>query len=232
MENIGVILPSVQWSGNFIKNFLKRYKYDTFPVTEYGFNFVVARDNQNCSRIFNKNGVHNIVVLTDLEVECCDFNIIKGDRIFCRMLPEYVRKTAKIRGGSCSVTLVDKELSDAAMTLADKLCDVCGTLCISTRNFSRGEMLCERLLDKYGIIVTLIPRGEVVSTDIAVVLEDWGSRYTYGCTVVDKNCREPKGCRLVNDFYIPFRIKPPFGMSNLVFGECVEAIGTKIIDIR
>ncbi len=229
MENIGVVLPYVRGSKNFVTEFLKRFKYDVLPVEEYGFNFVVVYDNQNCGRIFNKNKVHSVVILTDLELECCDFEILTGDRVFKRMVPEFVRKTAKSYGGSCSVTLVDKNMSDEGMTIAERLCDMCNTVCINTKNVEKAEILCDKLLDKYGVIAHITGDKAIIDTDIAVVLDSFGNDYVRECVVIDKNCKNAKG-RVINDFYIPFRIKPPFGMSNLVFAECLEAI--KVIDIH
>lgn len=229
MENIGVVLPYVRRSKNFVAEFFKRYKCDMFPVEEYGFNFIVVYDNQNCSRIFNKNKVQRIVILTDLELECCDFEILNGDRVFKRMLPEFVRKTAKSYGGNCSVTLVDKNMSDDGMTIAERLCDMCSTIFINTQNIAKAEMFCDRLLDKYGVIVEVINDKSVINTDLVVVLESCGNNYGRNCVVIDKNCKKGNG-RVINDFYIPFRTKPPFGMSNLVFAECLEAI--KVVDIR
>lgn len=229
LKNIGVVMPYVRRSKNFVAEFFKRFKWDIFPVEEYGFNFIVVYDNQNCGRIFNKNNVHSIVILTDLELECCDFEILTGDKVFKRMLPEFVRKTAKSYGGRCSVTLVDKDMSDDGMTIAERLCDMCSTVCINTKNMEKAEILCDRLLDKYGVIADVISDKSIISTDLVAVLDSFGNNYGRNCVVIDKNCKNSKG-RVVNDFYIPFRIKPPFGMSNLVFAECLEAI--KVIDIH
>ncbi len=229
MKNIGVIMPYIDNNANFVKKFIKRHKCEVFPVTEYGFNFIVVYDNQNCSKLLNKHGVNSIVVLTDAELEYCDFGILDGDSMFKRMLPEFVRKTAKGFGVNCSVTLVDKNMSDYGMSFAEKLCDICNYVFIYTQNISRAELLCERLLDKYGVVVNIIKDKSPINTNLAVVIEGCGNRYGENCVVIDKNLKKGNN-RVINDFYIPFRIKPPFGMSNLVFAECTEVI--KVVDIH
>lgn len=223
MKNIGVILPYIKSSDNFVKEFFKRFVYQKFPVTEYGFNFLVAHDNQNCSKIFNKHKINKIVVLTDCEIESCNFQILTGDRIYKQMLPEYIRKTAKKYGGNCSVTLVDKNLSADGILIADKLCTMCRTVNINTRSVHSAESLCDKLLDKYGIAVSVVGNDDVINTDIVVVIEDCGNKYGQNCLIIDKYSKI-KSNRIINDFYIPFRVKPPFGMSNLLFAECIDAI--------
>ena len=47
---------------------------------------------------------------------------------------------------------------------------------------------------------------------------------------IDKNAKKCE--KIIDDFYIPFKIKPPYGIKNLVFAECIDIINTKSIDIN
>ena len=230
MKNIGVVLPYTRGSDNFVKEFLKKFKYKKIPVTEYGFNFVVVHDNQNCSKIFNKNKVNSIVLMTSAEIQKCNFRIINGDRAYLRMLPDFVRKIAKSHGDSCSVTVIDRSMSEHGAALADKLCNICRTVNISTGNAESAGEICDRLFDKYGVVINILNKDSIVDTDIAVVVEDCGNEYGQKCVVIDKK-RKRCSDRIINDFYIPFRIKPPLGISNLIFAECVDEVNTKVVDI-
>lgn len=225
MKKIGVVFPYVPGSESLFKRIFKRAKYETVPVKEYGFEFLCVRDNQNCSKIFNKNGVENIVLMTDKLVERCNFRILDGERMFKKMLPEFVRKTVKTFERGCSLTLVDRNFSKSAGNILEDLCAVCGDITVSTCKKYDAERLCDRLLDKLGTVVKVVDEKSEINSDIAVVLEDFGNSYGEACIVIDKNCKRSYG-KAVNDFHIPFKVKPPFGMSNLVFAECVEAIGT------
>lgn len=223
MKKIGVVLPCARGSKGFLKRFFTKSKYETVSVEEYGFEFVCVYDYQNCSKIFNKNSIENIVLMTDKPIERCNFRILNGDRMFRNMLPDFVRKTAKSFENGCSVTVVDKNLSKDGRAIVENLCPVCGNLTVSTCKKYDAERLCDRLLDKYGIVVNVVNEESVIETDIVVVLDDCGNKYGQNCMVIDKNCSRSYG-RTINDFHIPFNVKPPFGMSNLVFAECIDAI--------
>lgn len=225
MENIGIVLNS-ESSGSLLKDFVKRFKYKILPVAEYGFNFVVVRDDQNCSRIFNKNGVENVVIMTDADVEGCDFKIINGDIVYKRMMPEIVRKTLKSRGRESTIAIVDKNLSVDCSILVDKLCEICNSAVIVTENTKMAEKISEKLMEQYGAVVEVTDGSRPVQCDIAVVITPCGNRFSENCVIIDKNRRT--GNRVINDFYIPFRTKPPYGMSNIVFAECLDVINTKI----
>lgn len=218
MKNIGLILPYTKE-----KNHLKRFFCKKFYVENYDFNFIVVNQRQNFKRIFRKNNVKQVVISNDCKTEISSFEILTGDSIYKKMIPDYVRKIAKKYGLNCSVTLVDKKMSQDGILIVDKLCGFCRMVNINTFNLEEGENLCEILLDKYGIAVNVIGEGQVINTDIAVVLEDCGNKYGNECLVINKD-NKSNDCRMVSDFYIPFRTKPPFGMSNLVFAECIASI--------
>ncbi len=222
MKNIGVVLP-YEKDRRRLRGFLKKFSYKTIYIEEYGFNFIVADDSQNCSKIFNKNKVEHIVLLTDCEIESCDFKVISGDFTFKKLLPEYVRKTIKKTGDSCSVTVVDKKLSADCILITEKLCDFCHSLSICTENFEGAEKLCDDLFDKYGIAVNIIGKNDLINDDVVTVLEDCGNTFGENCLIIDKKCKKMSP-NIISDFYIPFRIKPPFNMSNLVFQECIDII--------
>lgn len=223
MKKIGVVLPYVRGSKSFFKRLMTKSKCENVPIEEYDFEFLCVYDNQNCSKIFNKNGVENVVIMTEKPVERANFRVLDGDKMFKKILPDYVRKTAKTFEDGCSVTLVDKNFSKSAGKLLENLCSTCGNLTVSTCKKYDAERLCDRLLDKYGTVVNVVGDNMEINSDIVVVLEDCGNSYGPDSIVVDKNCRRSYG-KAVNDFYIPFKTKPPFGMSNLVFAECIDAI--------
>ena len=223
MENIGVILPCEGDSVGFLKRFFNKSRYEILPVKEYGFEFLCVYDYQNYIKIFNKKGIENIVVMTDKPIEKCNFRILSGDRAFKHKLTDFVRKTVKSFGNGCSVTIVDKNLSGDVVSIIENLSAVCGEFYLCTSKTYDGEKICDRLLDRFGIVAEVKDNSVVINSDIAVVLEDWGNKYHKDCLVIDKNSKS-KSDRVINDFHIPFRIKPPFGMSNLVFAECLDAI--------
>lgn len=223
MENIGVILPATKEKG-----FFKRFKWENVGFEDYHINFVVVRDNQNCSKIFNRNNVERIVILTDCEVEECNFEILTGDVVYKRMLPDYARRLAKGCGNECSVTLVDKSMGNQTEVILNKLCDVCKSVNVNTHNLIMAEKMADYVMEKYGLVLGIVDDKRVIDDDIVVVVEDCGNPYSNESIVIDKDLKFPSDKR-INDFYIPFGIKPPFGMSNLVFAQC---IGEKVVDIR
>ena len=229
MKNIGVVLPYKRVKGNSAKNIIRHFFCEVYSVKEYGFDFIVVYDNQNCSRFFKRYGVKDVVILTDLEIDCCSYNIIDGKKIFESMITEFVRKKSKSYYGNCSVTVVDKKMSDFGMELVGKLCGFCSTVFVNTQNQIRGEFLCNNLLENYGVIASLIVDKTVLNTDFVVVLEDCGNKCNGDSMVIEHNPKN-KNMSVVNDFYIPFRIKPPFGMSNVMFAECLQTI--KDVDIQ
>ena len=231
MENIGVILPHAGECGGFFKRLFDSFKYEKITVTEYGFNFVAVHHNRNYARVFKKNKVKNIVLLTDCVTEKYDFEILNGDKVYKRMIPGYVRKLSKSFADGCSVTVVDKSLCADTADIVDKLCDICKNVSLVTHSKHEGEKLACRLFEKYGVVVDIPAPEWVICSDIAVVIEDCGNSYSHECTVIDKSLKTASE-RRINDFYIPFRVKPPFGMSNLEFAQCLDAIDKKNVDIR
>lgn len=228
MKNIGVVLKS-EGTGSFLKRFFKKRRYKFEPVTEYGFNFVVVNDDCNYARIFNKHKVLGVVVLTDNFQNNC-FRIIDGESVYKRMLPQMVRKTIKSKGTHTTVAVVDKTLSDECCSLADKLCSFCNSLVIVTENTAKAEQLCENLLENYGAVAEFSKTGSDTNCDLAVVLEDYEGVGIKNCKKIDKNAKKCE--KTIADFYIPFKIKPPYGIKNLVFAECIDIINTKSIDIN
>ncbi len=231
MKKIGVVFPGAKNERGFWKRLFCKNKFETVIVEEYSLEFLCVYDNQNCSKIFNKNGIEDIVLMTDNPVERCNFRILDGERMFRKMLPEFVRKTAKSFEDSCTVTVVDKNLTKSGTKIIESLCSVFGSLTICTDMVYDAERLCDRLLDKLGVVIDVEDNKAHIDTDIVIVLEDCGNSYGTECVVIDKNCKRSYG-KVVNDFYIPFNIKPPFGMSNLVFAECIELTDKKIVDIQ
>ncbi len=223
MKNIGVILPCTEDKRNFILRFFKNFRCKRLHIEEYGFDFVVVNTGQNFRKILKKNNVEYVVVMTDCDIGELNFKILDGRKTFLKMLPEYIRKTAKKYGGNCSVTLVDKYLSPDGMIIADKLCEMCRSVNINTLMVGEAEKLCDSLLDKYGIAVNVIGENENINSDMAVVLGDCGNNYSENCIVIDNNPNN-QSLGVIKDFYIRFRTKPPFGMSNLIFAECIEVI--------
>ena len=178
-------------------------------------------DGQNCGKVFLKNSVENVVLMTDAPFNGANVRILNGDRMYKKMLPDFVRKTAKKIGGKCTVTVVDKNLSNAGMQLTQELCSVFETVTVCTEKVYDAQRMCDRLLDNMGVVISVVGNDVHIESDIVVVLEDCGNSYDQNCVVIDKNQKRSCG-NCINDFYIPFDVKPPFGMSNLVFAECVE----------
>ncbi len=231
MKKIGVVFPGAKNEWGLWKRIFCKNKFESVIVDEYGIEFLCVYDNQNCSKIFNKNGVEDIVLMTDKYVERCNFRILDGERMFRKMLPDFVRKTAKSYGEGCTVTVVDKNLTKSGMKIIESLCAVFGSLRVCTDMVYDAERLCDRLLDKLGVVIDVVDNKVHIDTDIVIVLEDCGNNYGTECVIIDKNCKRSYG-NVINDFYMPFNIKPPFGMSNLVFAECIELTDKKIVDIQ
>ena len=228
VKNIGVVVKS-EWTRSFLKRFFKRHRFKIEPVSEYDFNFVVVNDDCNYTRIFNKHKVLGVVVLTD-NFQNKGFRIIDGDSVYKRMLPEFVRKSVKSNGTYPTVAVVDKTLSDECWSLTDKLCSFCNSVVVVTENTEKAEQLCENLLENYGVVAEFSKIGSDISCDLAVVLEDYEGVSIKNCKKIDKNAKKCE--KIIDDFYIPFKIKPPYGIKNLVFAECIDIINTKSIDIN
>ena len=219
MYTIGVIMPAEKMD-SYLSGLFRRFKCKIFPVEEYGICFAVVFDNQNCGRIMQRHGVRDIVLLTDAEVEFCSYNIIDGTDAYKRMLPEFMRKIAKSSGGDMCVTVVDRYVSDYCFELTEKLCGICRGVRLVCENTANGEKLARSMEEKYGIIIEISDKDDAAESECAVVLEDFGVKFSKTCKIVD--IKRKKGDGTINDFYIPFKVKPPFGMKNLVFYECAE----------
>lgn len=231
MKKIGVVFQGIKNKSGFWNRIFCKNKFETVIVNEYGIEFLCVYDNQNCSKIFNKNGIEDIVLMTDKKVERCNFRILDGERMFRKMLPDFVRKTAKTYGENCTVTVVDKNLTKSGMKIVESLCSVFGSLKVCTDMVFDAERFCDRLFDKLGVVIDVVDNKAHIASDIVIVLENCGNSYGTECVIIDKNCKQNYG-NVINDFYIPFNIKPPFGMSNLVFAECIELTGKKVVDIQ
>ena len=210
MITIGVVTKSEK-TGNFFKDFFAAYKCRILPVEEYGIRFAAVSDKGNYRRIFHKLKVKYAVVLTKKLVSETDFQIIDGSETYKKMLPQTVRKVIK---GNCAsrVAIVDKHISADCILLADRLCRVCGCLVFATNCREKAEELCDTLMEKYGAPAEVAYDNCIVKCDVAVVLDGCPCRFEKGTTVFDIKATE---------FYIPFKVKPPFGMSNLVFADCI-----------
>lgn len=231
MKKIGVVFSEINNKQGFWKRLFSKNRFQTVTVKEYGLEFLCVYDNQNCAKIFNKNSVENIVIMTDKPVERCNFRILDGERMYRKMLPDFVRKTAKSFDGDCTVTVVDKNLTKSGIQIVETLCSVLGNVTVCTDKTYDAERLCDRLFDKMGVVLNVVDGNACITSHIVAVLEDCGNSYGPESIVIDKNCKRSYG-RVVNDFYIPFSVKPPFGMSNLVFAECIELTNKKIVDIQ
>ncbi len=221
MTKIGVVFPRCENKNGFLKRLFSKNKYETVIVEEYNLEFMCMYDNQNYSKVFPKNNVENVVLVKNAQFNGANIRVLNGERIYKRMLPDYVRKIAKKIGGKCTVTVVDKNLTDAVMKLIHELCSVFETVNVCTEKVYDAQRMCDRLLDNLGVVITVVGNDVHIDSDIVVVLEDCGNSYGQNCVVINKN-QKRIGENCISDFYIPFDVKPPFGMSNLVFAECVE----------
>lgn len=218
MFNVGIVKKADDRVG-FFSEFFHRNSYENISVPEYGINFVVCDDGKNCSRIFYKTKVCDIVLLTNCEILENDFNVVDGNLTFFRMIPDYVRKLVKSMGKDTSVALLDKNLSTDACILLKKLCDICKNVKIVTENEKKAKTVCEDMMKNYGIVTDYFDPKSIVNSSVAVVLNDFGCRFKKGCIVIDKNKNTGNA---VNDFYIPFKVRPPLGMKNVVFSEVLD----------
>ena len=223
MGIIGVVFPKQDKKESLWKRIFAKNKFEFVFVREYGIEFLCMYDNQNYVRVFEKNGVENIVLLTDKKVAINNVRILDGERMYRKMLPEFVRKTAKSFDGKCTVAVVDKGLTDAGVRLTEQLCSYFETVVICTEKTYDAQRVCDRLLDEMGVVIEVVEPGSHIGSDIVVVLENCKNSYDPESIIIDKNCKTGYK-KLVNDFYIPFNAKPPFGMSNLVFAECIDAV--------
>lgn len=221
MVKIGVVFPKEENKQGFWKKVFSKNKYKSVFVEEYGIEFLCVYENQNCVKIFSKNSVENIVLMTDKPFNGGNVRVLSGERTYKKMLPGFVRKTAKRIGDKCTVTVVDKNLTHAGMQLVEEFCTVFKTITVCTDKVYDAQRMGDRLLDKLGVVIGVAENDAHIDSDIVVVLEGCGNSYGPESIVIDKNCKISYG-NSVNDFYIPFNIKPPFGMSNLVFAECVD----------
>ena len=128
-----------------------------------------------------------------------------------KLIPSVVRKIVK---GSLSsrVAIVDKNISEDCVLLADKLCRVCSCLVFITFCRERAEELCDVLMEKYGAPAEVVYSLSPVKCDVAVVLDVCPCEFEKTTQIFDISA---------TDFYIPFKVKPPFGISNLVFADCI-----------
>ena len=221
MVKIGVVFPKEENKKSFWKKVFAKNKYESVFVKDYGIEFLCVYENQNCVKIFSKNDVENIVLMTDKSFSGGNIRVLNGERTYKKMLPGFIRKTAKRIGDKCTVTVVDKNLTHAGMQLVEELCSTFETITVCTDKIYDAQRMCDRLLDKLGIVISVVGNDVNIDSDIVVILEDCGNSYGHESVVIDKNCKRSYG-NSVNDFYIPFNVKPPFDMSNLVFAECIE----------
>ncbi len=218
MVNIGVVLPRSKMNEH-IKGLFKRYRYKVVPVAEYGFNYIVAFDNSRCDYIFAKNNVDSIVLLTDMEVELCSYKILDGQRAYFAVLPDFLRRVLKSKEMDASVAVLSEKYTDDLSQITDKLCTMCKSVSVFCKDVDLVEKMAENFEQKYGIIIEVKNACDKVTADFAVVLDGLFNNVSPKCTVISRN--KIKGKNVVCDFRIPFKTRPPLGISNLVFAECV-----------
>lgn len=219
MVNIGVVLPRCEMKKH-LKGLFKRYRHKVVPVAEYGFNYIVAFDNSRCDYIFSRNKVSSIVLLTDREIEFCNYKILDGHSAYILMLPDFLRRVLKSRDMDASVAVMSDKYTDELFSLTDKLCTMCKSVSVFCKDVNLVEKMAENFEQKYGIIIEIKDIKDKVESDFAVSLDKLPKNISPKCTVIDPN--NPCGKNVVSDFHIPFKTRPPLGISNLVFWECVE----------
>ena len=210
MVTIGVVTKPVK-TGNFFKDFFANFRCKILPVEEYGIKFAAVSDKGNYRRIFQNLKVQYAVIVTDNPVSEIGCTIIDGSETYKKLLPQTVRKLLKSKNSS-RVAIVDKSISKDCVQLADKLCQVCSCLVFVALHKEKAEQLCDALMGKYGAPAEVAYGTSLVSCDIAVVLDYCPYEFEKHTTIFDIS---------TTDFYIPFKVKPPFGMSNLVFADCI-----------
>lgn len=217
MINIGAVLPKSQMD-SYLKGIFRKLRCVVLPVSEYGFNYIIVFENSCCKRIFKRHNVNKIVLLTNAELG--SYEIFDGQTAYKNMLPEFMRRLTKSKNGNVSVTVVDKNISSDCEGITDKLCEICARVFLASENIKKAQLIAEKMEVKYGIIIELIKNGKTIDSDFAVVLDDYGVKTQKDCVVINPKAKDADG--VINDFYIPFKVKPPLGISNLVFEECVD----------
>ena len=215
MVNIGVILPCS--NDGFIRRFFNILKYENFYIDEYGVNFIVVYADRNFKKIFKNNGVESIVIMTDDIIDKTGFEVLDGTEVFRKNVVNYIRKLSKEFQTECSVAVVDRLLSLDAENISDKLCDICRNLTVVTGAAESAEILAEKIFEKHGAVIQIREDYSPEDCDIMVVLDDFEGGYGNNCIVLNRK-RE----QIIKDLYIPFKVKPPFGMSNLIFAQCIQ----------
>lgn len=210
MITIGVVTKSEK-TGNFFKDFFANFRCRILPVEEYGIRFAAVSDKGNYRRKFHKLKVKYVVFMTEKPIEQTDFEIVDGSETYKKMLPQTVRKVLKGNYAS-RVAIVDKQISADCVRLADKLCRVCSCLVFVTLDRKKADDLCDELMEKYGAPAEVADETLPVMCNVAVVLDGCSCVFEKGTVIFDIDA---------TDFYIPFKVKPPFGMSNLVFADCI-----------
>lgn len=206
---------------------LKRSAPDIIHIPEYDMRLVVAYNNQNAGRIFRKYGIRYAMRSEDWETPVpAGVGLLDGTSLFYSMLPDMVRKLLKNHGiapEGASVAVVDRSVSVECVMLVEKLCGFCGLVCIATEQLAKAEAVAETMMERYGAVVRVLDAQAVVDAQAAVVLEACTQQYAPGCILIDRS-RSVRGRfrnRVIDDFYIPFKVRVPLGISHLSFGECV-----------
>lgn len=227
MENIG-LLVNYEKSGNFFKDFIFKLRGRIVPVKEYGFNFVVVSNKSNFAKIFRKKKVEFVAGAIENVLPLQDFTAITGDCAFEEFLPGYLRKIIKAQGDDGYVTVVDSLLSQKGINILSKICRICPKIALVTANAEKADTLFDEFMEEYGVVLEIMPADSTVKSNIAVVVNPCNEKYKKNCLVIDKK-GERRG-NLQNDFYIEFKTRPPKGMPNITFAECIAVIRGKDID--
>ncbi len=211
MKNIGVLLPKRKRS---IINHFKRVQY--YRVDFYEIVFVITYQDTNYEKIFWKHNIKDIVLLENAEYLGDKFKIIDGINVYYNELLSTIRKLIKSNDDSIKITIIDKELSNQGIKIIKQLTELSNNISVSTNKINKANKLTEDVLNGMGAVVEIIDEGKEITSGIVVVISPCNNKISSNCTQFN-----PLNKNAIYDFKMDFKVKPPLGMKNTVFKQCI-----------
>lgn len=223
-DMIGVLLPAEKMQ-DYIYGPFAKLRCKTVCENVYGIRFAVVFENQNWSAILKRHRVSDIVLCAGNFDVPDRFNVIDGETEYKARLPEFMRKLSKSEGADLRVTVVDRGVSKFCRELTASLFEMFANVGLVCENSEAAEELAEKLEAEKGVILDVKNGCEPIGNGVAVVLENFGVGFLGKCSAIDIHGQKNDG--IINDFYVPLKIKPPFKMKYLEFCECIKVAGLK-----
>lgn len=219
-------------------NLLKWRSPDFYDCPEAGIRFVVAYEQQNVRRIFQREQVS--VVLKSRQCRYSklqEFHLATGEQAYMDNIPFVIKKILKVKHSADqneTVAIIDDVLSQETVDFVERLQGFVRYITVVTKNLDKAEQLAEEMMERHGIAIHVSDGSVPVQCQIAVNLDGWECNLPKNTIILARfgahNIENRK--HVINNLAITGRFQLPLDISYLALLDAMEALGLKKFDFK